>query len=467
MENVVSADTALKIILCGLGQPFTTPPGCCNILLGCLHILDEALRTDVLAPNDRVDLYTTLMRFITEPRTQQDIDQLALDLVICRCHVHNAPTIISTASPLLHVPRAGTPSPNLAELLLVSSRVLTNALMEKAAHETKACLGSMIMSRWPTSDVELMPYGPFVTLHMLDAWSRNYSDTCMYLGEFYPHLVKRFGSHLVPGLLKTHSGLNCVYTVIDRVMRMEDDGRVPRLDVRSVIFTLYAFSQVARLFKTVTSLFTKHELLIWLDGGERTREEQIMYISSLLDYASTIVTNLASTLRTASMASGVDMIAEAMFTLTENICVADPECIGYAATPEFRKHLRMVADKYSSTFNRLLIHGYDGNREGRCAGPGCLKTQGGMGRRFKQCGGCHAMFYCSRRCQKRGWTYPGGSHRELCEISLMIRVCKAKSKDSKRSPDVVLAMYMTSPDAEKATTSVETLYKSQLDAMRK
>jgi hypothetical protein len=48
----------------------------------------------------------------------------------------------------------------------------------------------------------------------------------------------------------------------------------------------------------------------------------------------------------------------------------------------------------------------------RCCAPNCLNTV--IEGRLWACAGCSSMVYCSRRCQKRGWTYEGVAHRMWC-----------------------------------------------------
>jgi hypothetical protein len=470
MPEAVSTCNALEVLLSGLGEPSKTPPGCCKILLGCLDFIKSRPATESLNQHDRGRLNSALIRFITATRSEQNITQLALDLQVCRCYDLDAPAILSEASPVLHAHNEQICG-NLTELLEEFSRHLINQLVIASKHTDSTTVTIDQFIRWPANNAELMPYGPDVTLHMLDAWSRHPSrtKTFIYLGALYPWIIKYFGPLLVPGLLKTHSGLSYVYSVIEDIMKFEQDRSVPRLPVLKVEYTLYLFVQIADILKTTSWLLSSDELLIWIDDGERDPEYHIFYSIVLLDYARQIVKNLPHEEHTSSMSSNLSAIEESIYAFTESVYTAVPSCIDITTLSylDFRKFFSEIAHFKSSPFVRLLFSGYGGHRKGRCHGPSCLQTESDMGSRFKQCGGCHAAFYCSRRCQKRGWTYPGGSHRELCEISWKVHVCKAKAKDIKKQVEVVLDQYITHPEAEKAFTNVRTLFRSQFDAMRK
>jgi hypothetical protein len=50
----------------------------------------------------------------------------------------------------------------------------------------------------------------------------------------------------------------------------------------------------------------------------------------------------------------------------------------------------------------------------RCLAPGCIKTMADS--HLKLCLGCLQVQYCSRRCQKRGWTNAQTGHRSWCKM---------------------------------------------------
>ncbi|EJD37141.1 hypothetical protein AURDEDRAFT_129636 [Auricularia subglabra TFB-10046 SS5] len=57
----------------------------------------------------------------------------------------------------------------------------------------------------------------------------------------------------------------------------------------------------------------------------------------------------------------------------------------------------------------------------RCARPGCenseLAVEGEDGpRRFKQCGRCKTVRYCSRACQRAHWRHEAPPHRDVCPV---------------------------------------------------
>jgi hypothetical protein len=54
----------------------------------------------------------------------------------------------------------------------------------------------------------------------------------------------------------------------------------------------------------------------------------------------------------------------------------------------------------------------------RCCAPTCLNTV--ADRRLQVCAGCIMVYYCSRRCQKRGWTHEQVGHGPWCSIGMEI-----------------------------------------------
>jgi hypothetical protein len=49
-----------------------------------------------------------------------------------------------------------------------------------------------------------------------------------------------------------------------------------------------------------------------------------------------------------------------------------------------------------------------------CRRAGCRRTTGVNGSYLRECAGCHCVYYCSKRCQKKAWVDPYVAHRKVC-----------------------------------------------------
>jgi hypothetical protein len=469
MSDSISAETAIKVMICALGDPPHTPPGCAKVLAGCISVLDSLPDKEHLVRHDHPSLYSIWMRFITAPRSEAEIAQLTLDLEICRCHTEDVPKVLSNAPPALHTlgRRRGESSPNLTELLDTLIVRVTNALtfvtVSPRLFRAKPTPEHQV---WPTYSMDLMPFSPFTTLHMLDAWCRHQSRVFIRMGVLYNELMNGFGQQLVPALTKTHSGTHYIHGIVGGIARMDYDNTVPRLPAMGVQHSLTFFVQVANIIKTAMRIMSSDELIVWLDDGEHTLEDHILLCVVLLDYARTIVKHLPTASRTPTMQSNVDTVEFALLGLAETIWYAQPNCIDTTmVTQEFRWSFDAMEKISKNPFSRLLKSGYHSEWKGRCHGPGCLQTEPATERRFKCCGQCKTAFYCSRRCQKRAWRFIGAPHRELCVVSYAVRVSENRAKTSNFSTQVFLERLITRSHAERAVVNVENLHKSQFEAM--
>jgi hypothetical protein len=78
---------------------------------------------------------------------------------------------------------------------------------------------------------------------------------------------------------------------------------------------------------------------------------------------------------------------------------------------------------YADPVTRLCRAAYGHNWLQRCYGPGCIATYADRSKRFKRCGGCQIVKYCSPECQRIAWRHPEAPHREVCGL---YRACEDK-----------------------------------------
>jgi hypothetical protein len=67
-----------------------------------------------------------------------------------------------------------------------------------------------------------------------------------------------------------------------------------------------------------------------------------------------------------------------------------------------------------------------------CQRAGCHQKATSTGSNLRECKGCRCVYYCSRRCQKAAWVDPLAAHRDVCWVYLImyrrLSLSKAKTK---------------------------------------
>jgi hypothetical protein len=472
MDSARIAHT-IEIMLCGLGEPPRTPPGCSNLLATCFNLLHEFTGTvQYFATFDRAsDLCSLWVRFITAPRTEEDIDQLSCDVQTCRCFDQDAPLILSSSPAELHRPREGGSDPNLAWLIdaLIVGVVSTLSLVKLSPRLFRTQPTSRA---WPTRPDDLLPYGPFVTLRMLEFWSINpESDiTLQRVGTLHQNLCDIFGPQLIPGILKTNAGLLYIYRFAARVRRTDSSSklRISHQRPDEVEHLLASFRQVSTILECMTQLLSSDELLIWLENHSvRSLKDHANCCFWLLDYARTVMGYILQAARTNNMTRTVVDIERTILEHVKRIHLANPFSIDISIIPHgYRGYHRSWPNVGSDPLARLLstiTSYYYSDRRDRCYGPSCLQID--IEDQFKRCAQCKTAIYCSRRCQKRAWTFPGAPHRELCATSWV--VCAVQNQvEGTGLPVAFLNERISYDQAKKGVLNIENLHKSQIKVMR-
>jgi hypothetical protein len=101
--KAASVQTVARIMDAAIGEPPDTPPGCVNLLLGCISWIAEGDRISRRTYVHSRYLFVNLMKFLTCPRRREERARLAEIMTTCRCRSPEAPLIVQRSPPRLHI----------------------------------------------------------------------------------------------------------------------------------------------------------------------------------------------------------------------------------------------------------------------------------------------------------------------------------------------------------------------------
>jgi hypothetical protein len=99
----------------------------------------------------------------------------------------------------------------------------------------------------------------------------------------------------------------------------------------------------------------------------------------------------------------------------------------------------------------------------RCAHPQCTNTVFSVP--LKRCMGCSITLYCSRRCQKRAWTFQIGPHRTVCGIIRSACHRYDVQPQTKRTPNARLPSSFDVNEAMSIITHYNTIKQVQIETL--
>jgi hypothetical protein len=404
-------------------------PKLCEIaLLGGLATLEELLQEDQTGV--QLDaLRDATVSWVMAPRTQAEMTALYQRLS-CQCSDEDRRT--PTIEQFMH--RAGQnrfgqskhtlPIQSLLVALLRPFHDLKHAMVTKPVsyvffrpeERQRTAQMSGLQVPWPRHVRQLLPYGAEDSIRGLFAWFRLETDMVVRLRLYdsLQALLQTCSTAIIPALVRSRIFARVLLEGLqsDNTTWHRNHGHQKHIR-RDIIQSIAATGLILRCIQTEgfgmnTSHLSDHfpsELILWCDKTiallDRFKSVDAAFPShledilgdSLYDCRLRFVTLAGNTLR-----DHPQLRSEPLMCFREIESAAQD---GASKSWKVWARLKRVV---------LILRRYQ-----RCAAPFCHSTFTGNATRFRYCGGCRRIPYCSRRCQKFAWRYTGAPHRNVCQ----------------------------------------------------
>jgi hypothetical protein len=416
----------IKIITIGLGEPPGIPLACTRILVSCYYRLGSLWGSCTRA--QRHAICAQAMRFLAAPRTSEDMVVLkdTLQYGICRCE--SGPAILRRVAWAEHE----LEDPNLDFKTNVKNMTCINelalAMMHLLSRElrlcTRLCSAHEIRGQQsrPTCMEELLPGGPVLAIPRLAYWIdvvlSGWRDVEPGIAFIMP-ILRIVGSPATIVWMMTANMWRLAKSVISQCERSHPSAGVRQSFRQEFVL----FSRFLRIVEDILfdeelhtviqqhPTFTSHEITDIINKGlriasELEAEDPVACIR-LQDGWKHVLYHCAMHSPIAPAAGLIEQTSDALTDMEAN-------------------------DEASETLCNLIFCSAWAHR---CSGPSCLNVYSSSGAAFKVCGGCWVSKYCSRQCQKRGWSHPQAAHRDTCGVYVGYTYGWRDAEEQMRSTD--------------------------------
>jgi hypothetical protein len=397
----------VAVFSAGLGEPPEVPPACSSVLVSCLSSMLDPELSILYSASQKKMVYAQAMRFLTAPRSAEDIATLyrAMESHSCRCS--QGPAILRTLAKREHGQAEGHSdddstqhSADLPDLVYSMTQMLSEEL-EKCRYLRSARIIRGDQS-WPKSVDELLPGGVLAAIPQLAYWNHVIVDGFLDVDvvvSFMSPIFDLIGPPAIVAWMRTPMLWKLIQHIIAACNDEDGTGKLGAHCIPDMI-------GVSRLLEHVLDQLFPEEITIALREHPTFTAKEIMdmILQGLLLLSKLIYDNPAVYIRLkADWESALSRLAlhlppPPMEDVDMYAAKKLSQAIGSKTTPGYKL--------YRLCFGRVW--------EYRCYGPSCITTRSTPATHFQQCGGCHTARYCSRACQKRAWSHPGAAHRDMC-----------------------------------------------------
>ncbi|KAG7446903.1 uncharacterized protein BT62DRAFT_93161 [Guyanagaster necrorhizus] len=400
------------LFVTSLSNPYR-PDHCALFYLSCLKIFTSTPETIISLQRTRHDIFDTLIRFLTVPRSRSEALSFGTSLEKCTCAVetdsdikliHNLRDFRYPKSPCTFVDVLDS----IMELVVraIVRPDPNNAIpqLRKARKEAHKAERSGLQPQWPTKASDTFPQGGETTIRMLWTWVDLYG--IVHVVSYVNILLRSSGSTFISFFSKMPNYPSRILAIFESRLDKLNSSKYQEVHP----FDLASIHDFIRLTGTVGSDSMRKDLGIMMQMVMLWRP-----------YGEALLLLLAKALRIASSTSNTlvsRIIMKERFqdtgAMIHHLYLQHKEVIQYH--PLFLSESRRIAaavtnlDPYASTaaiLKSLL-------EMDKCGLYGCSQTFTLQGRRFPYCAGCGKIPYCSQACQRRAWKHPGVPHKAVC-----------------------------------------------------
>jgi hypothetical protein len=354
------------------------------------------------------------MQFLCAPRSRRE--RTVMLMKSCRCPYSqrsgqehkNMEALVSTAPLLRRLPP-----------LVFVERLLK--LVEAACDVRFAAIHGRTMridrirkrKTWPRSIEEILPYGPEDTVRGLLGWLP--SETCYYGADpasvlRMVHLILRFTRPLtLPYVLTSHTFISkgIQAPLANACKTLESSRRDPEQPDYSAEQEAYdVMLAVMNVMDDLVMLWTDEAQYHTLMGHRADQLRTLCARARDLPIWFNSHPDIVCTRSAGGMDNHGAGMRRSHWVELQATSADEPKPVPNTAATW-------------KTLTRLIHRIYISQR---CASPECTNTFANAGP-FRYCSGCKRVSYCSRRCQKVGWSHPVVPHRAICMT--LRRFCEA------------------------------------------
>lgn len=407
------------LFVVSLSNPYR-PAHCALFYVSCLKIFTSTPETILSLQRTRHDIFDTLVRFLTVPRSRPEALSFGTSLEKCACEVE-----ADSDLKLIHnlrdfrYPKSQCTFTDVLESImeLVVRAIIRPEIntgipeLRRVGREAHKAERSGLQAQWPTKATDTFPQGADTTMHMLWTWIDLYEVT--HIITYLNVLLRSSGSTFISSFSKIPHYPSRILAIFEKRLDKLNSSKYREVHP----FDLASIHDFIRLTGTVGSDSMRKDLgimmqmvVLWQPYGEPL----LLLLAKALRIASSTSNSLVSRL-----------IIKERFQDTggmiHHIYLKDKDVTQYH--PLFLSESRRIAaamkspDPYASTAAALKsLLDMD-----KCGLYGCSQTFTLAGKRFQYCGGCGKIPYCSQACQRRAWKHPSAPHKAVC--APLKRIC--------------------------------------------
>jgi hypothetical protein len=393
----------VEIVGVGLGEPPEIPIACVPILVLCYRGLINQLGS--LTAPERELLCTTMIRFLTFPRTSEQFLRLRKEMDSGTCCCGQGPEILRNVPHPLEDDKYDCEI--LEHLLVWMSMFLIAALGDRSQLYPRRIKHRRI---WPRSSADFLSNNPAASLHMLGVWVHvqlSEPRQAAMMITFIKIIFACVCTHALTAFLQSPM----LWCWIHAVIEVYEPTSTPPFHILYKADTSPAdFIATIKFVQLLEMEMFDEELEISVaNHPSLTVEEITMALCKGARALEDFRDNEESTVITERMRHDWNHL---LARLVMRIPAARPTDL-----PDSTSQVITVLDSENKTpAGRLYHNAFSEAWTHRCYGPFCLSTHISPGVKFKICAACQRAAYCSRSCQKLAWRYSGAAHRDVCAI---------------------------------------------------
>ena len=416
-----------------------TPQHCAHFYRTCTVVFEswDVLQTLRVT---RSDFFTAALRFLTHPRTIEEMQALDLRMSVCRCSREGV------VSWMIHAIVHPTPS-NLRQLFESLGYVLARCFcdaklsavkqfaplsLDKSRKRAKNAQKDGRRLLWPQQTTDIFVYPPQQMLAMLWKIFHTYEGPSVLL--FLKTITVAAGTtftcliHTIPSFPQQY-----IYQ-FKRLMTIDDQ-----------------FHEVGEFAKFLRCIY------------EQTSYDDSILFTTWRPHVEETLAMFTDAIKASSQISQDDTdddplipcLALLGYRLISMLTPSTPLDLSHCAPEILRKVLdneNLKRQGFVTYVHTAWMYVHNLAQSDKCHALGCLETFSTQNRRFSACGGCSIVAYCSKACQVADWKDVNAPHKPLCKA---LREYSQKFDENWKKVSSREVLYVTAISKEVGVTEEE------------